>query len=396
MERKIKPSSFLVTLDVTLLVPPIDGAGQIAHRAPHRLLDATALIDSGCTDNLISSRLTDNNPIPVRSIDNPRYPTLADGTKSTVRVDQETCVIKMRIRDHEEQITFRIVPLPDFDIFLGAPWLSLHNPTINWTEARISFPSTYCSEGCLSGKQLSGPPSSVQPQILKSCVAPLRFPSKNPDRSTARGRQAQVAKEDVVKEIIALCASLLDSTSNPVATTVPLDSSDSSPGSSDTITMPLSSTCCDAAQPPSSVSPVAASSPTNSDTGSASTNIGPYTLGHPTTQDPDDDSDMTALQYINYLAETVEEPELFFDAISEELDEPLFNSYVDPAYPPDPPDKEVLKAQVPVEFHDYLDVFSKTLASKLPQHKPWDIKIDLKPDASLPPRSKRIAKQFAN
>lgn len=156
--------------------------------------------------------------------------------------------------------------------------------------------------------------------------------------------------------------------------------------------MPLSSTCCDAAQPPSSVPSVAASSPTNPDTGSASTNIGPYTLGRPTTQDPDDDSDMTALQYINYLAETVEEPELFFDAISEELDEPLFNSYVDPAYPPDPPDKEVLKAQVPVEFHDYLDVFSKTLASKLPQHKPWDIKIDLKPDASLPPRSKPYRK----
>lgn len=38
-----------------------------------------------------------------------------------------------------------------------------------------------------------------------------------------------------------------------------------------------------------------------------------------------------------------------------------------------------LEQQIPKEYHEYLSVFSKEKASRLPEHKPWDHRIDLKP-----------------
>ena len=38
-----------------------------------------------------------------------------------------------------------------------------------------------------------------------------------------------------------------------------------------------------------------------------------------------------------------------------------------------------LKEQVPPQFHDFLDVFSEKASERLPSHKSWDHKIDLKP-----------------
>ena len=41
-------------------------------------------------------------------------------------------------------------------------------------------------------------------------------------------------------------------------------------------------------------------------------------------------------------------------------------------------------SQIPKEYHDFADVFSKAKAYKLPPHRPYDLKIDI-PDGTSPP-----------
>ena len=42
-----------------------------------------------------------------------------------------------------------------------------------------------------------------------------------------------------------------------------------------------------------------------------------------------------------------------------------------------------LEEQIPEEFHDFLDIFSKKKAARFPESRPWDHKIELK-DTFIP------------
>ena len=48
---------------------------------------------------------------------------------------------------------------------------------------------------------------------------------------------------------------------------------------------------------------------------------------------------------------------------------------------------EEVRQQLPAEYHEYLDVFDRSQASKLPPHRPYDHKIELAGDAA-PPQSR--------
>ena len=50
-------------------------------------------------------------------------------------------------------------------------------------------------------------------------------------------------------------------------------------------------------------------------------------------------------------------------------------------------DKAPDLSKIPKEYHDYADVFSKAEASKLPPHRPYDLKITLEEGTSPPPIS---------
>jgi hypothetical protein len=61
-----------------------------------------------------------------------------------------------------------------------------------------------------------------------------------------------------------------------------------------------------------------------------------------------------------------------------------------------------VEEQIPKEFHEYLSIFLKETASRLPEHKPWDHKIELKPGFepkaqkafSLPQYEVKLAEEF--
>ena len=51
-------------------------------------------------------------------------------------------------------------------------------------------------------------------------------------------------------------------------------------------------------------------------------------------------------------------------------------------------EKKMFKQMVPAHYHKYRKVFSEEESHRLPEHKPWDHSIDLKPDAPETLRSK--------
>ena len=62
------------------------------------------------------------------------------------------------------------------------------------------------------------------------------------------------------------------------------------------------------------------------------------------------------------------------------------------------------ESNIPDEYQEYLDVFEKKAAERLPKHKEWDHAIDLKPDFKpkrfeaykLSPREEELMNKFVN
>jgi hypothetical protein len=53
------------------------------------------------------------------------------------KLDQETGDLTIDINDHKEMINFNVMKLGKYKIMLGIPWLSKHNPEIDWKTNKI-------------------------------------------------------------------------------------------------------------------------------------------------------------------------------------------------------------------------------------------------------------------
>lgn len=73
--------------------------------------------------------------------------------------------------NHSETISFKIVSSVSTPLILGLPWLSLHNPQIDWQRQKIHSWSNHCQSVCLgSAVPLSQRPpvTPVKPSDLSS------------------------------------------------------------------------------------------------------------------------------------------------------------------------------------------------------------------------------------
>uniref|UniRef100_A0A8C5PN48 Reverse transcriptase n=1 Tax=Leptobrachium leishanense TaxID=445787 RepID=A0A8C5PN48_9ANUR len=118
--------------------------------------DLTALIDSGASQNFIDISLIQRLKIQFRKKSYPFSVSLLDGTLiSSGLVTQETEIITMNtgVR-HREEIIFDIVKTPIFLVILGIEWLRLHNPSIDWIKATLTYSSAHCKTKCIHPQKL--------------------------------------------------------------------------------------------------------------------------------------------------------------------------------------------------------------------------------------------------
>ncbi len=111
--------------------------------------DGSALLDSGAEGNLMDRTLAHRLNIPTTSLRH-KIPVsalngqpLSDITHSTIPVTLITS------GNHTETMEFFITDSPMAPVVLGHPWLTRHNPRINWGQSSVSAWSDKCYASCL-------------------------------------------------------------------------------------------------------------------------------------------------------------------------------------------------------------------------------------------------------
>ncbi|KAL5498599.1 hypothetical protein ACEPAH_1953 [Sanghuangporus vaninii] len=135
---------------VSIVHPKVAGNDEIDPLKPgledEYLIDAHALIDSGCTGSCIDEGFVKRYGFPTQRYIRPRPVFNADGTSNENGLIKEYVVIRMFFDKHEEEIRLAVTSLASSNIFLGRDWLQKHNPEIDWKLGLIKF--TRCPDEC--------------------------------------------------------------------------------------------------------------------------------------------------------------------------------------------------------------------------------------------------------
>lgn len=130
-----------------------------------------ALVDSGAEDSLMDSELAKQTGLPLEALETP-LPTVALNGEEIARITHRTLPVTVVVSgNHVENLGFLLLPSPQNPVVLGYPWLSRHNPQIDWSAGRIKGWSTRCHSECLRSARpavspAASPPAPVTPSDL--------------------------------------------------------------------------------------------------------------------------------------------------------------------------------------------------------------------------------------
>ena len=94
------------------------------------------LVDGGAGQNFISERFVQTYALPVLPTSLKSRVILANGDVQHV---DKMVVGQLRLGAYKEKLPLHVLPLAQYDVILGKPWLALHNPQIDWRANSLSF-----------------------------------------------------------------------------------------------------------------------------------------------------------------------------------------------------------------------------------------------------------------
>jgi hypothetical protein len=102
-----------------------------------------ALLDTGASNNFVRAKSLEDSSIEIPSADSSASELivrLADGT--SLSVPQRTLTLNYSLNDLAGKDNFLLLDLDErYDLILGLPWCSKHQPIIDWNRSSVSFPS---------------------------------------------------------------------------------------------------------------------------------------------------------------------------------------------------------------------------------------------------------------
>ena len=312
-----------------------------------------AFIDCGATGSHISDAFVKRHSLPkkAKTASVPIY-TIDDRPLSSGLLTHDV-ISKIRIRDHSEIASLGICSMP-YPVLLGLDWLKLHNPAMDWARGQLSL--SCCGESlsvpafgkgyCLVSPTASRSFQSIASVGLGFClnsVKPLSFLAPSNYISKATYPAGTFSNQQNLPSII-----------RP----------------------PVQNGCCrEELKAIWAIPPI------------VSEKSEPSELMDIAFVDPERFYKYAKNQEIGCIWYTTNSD---LDAHINSL---TIGTYDPDLPPPEPPptvtadvtdsDEEVKKL-VPEKYHDYLDIFSPDKVKRLPDHRPYDINIDLE-DGKTPP-----------
>jgi hypothetical protein len=282
---------------------------------------AHCLIDCGSLVNLASQAFVTTNNLPLL----PAPHRISTHTVTGGLLNQPTSVVRLRLdigTDHSEIVELYVAPI-QHEIILGLPWLQTHNPCINWSLQTMKFDSPFCQSGC-------HPPSDLSTHLDEPLAPELGRKSMPSGNASTPGDR--------------------------VGTTLP-SRLQSNVSVQDTIPVPGSQfESKDASTLPSSIATTPAPR-------FAFVNAAAFV------RIASDKENVVSVLPIRPADQASSSASVSTTTI--EVTDP--QDYMDN-----------LRTMVPPQYHDYLDVFSKSSADTLPPHRPYDHAIDIKEGTNPP------------
>ena len=126
----------------------------------------SVLVDSGAIDDFVAKHFVDSQTnAPVMTC-KPKAVKLADGTKCSV---EYVVSAALQLGKLHEARSLLVTELDGYDVILGKPWLTAHNPSIDWIANTVTVNAVAGSEAAPCG----GPPRG-QPVTLVGKPIPAR------------------------------------------------------------------------------------------------------------------------------------------------------------------------------------------------------------------------------
>uniref|UniRef100_A0A8C2W8C1 Retrotransposon Gag like 1 n=2 Tax=Chinchilla lanigera TaxID=34839 RepID=A0A8C2W8C1_CHILA len=117
--------------------------------SPYHSVAVQALVDSGLESNYMDENFAQEHYVELYEKASPDVVQTREG--SVVREEPVWLYTEALVcmqQNHQESISFNIVPSPQFSVVLGLSWLRLHTPDVDWIRGRCTFHSPYCLKHC--------------------------------------------------------------------------------------------------------------------------------------------------------------------------------------------------------------------------------------------------------
>ena len=100
--------------------------------------ETTGLIDSGATHNFVSEQWVKEAGIPMEPTGKVLTVTLADGRGMTVK-EHRIKKVKCTMGEYQWVGSWSVIPMTSYNVVLGKPWLTNHNPRIDFSTNTLVF-----------------------------------------------------------------------------------------------------------------------------------------------------------------------------------------------------------------------------------------------------------------
>jgi len=105
-----------------------------------------ALLDSRAMELVMSSKFSKKQGFKLKMLEKPMQVRNVDGLFNKEGPIKHTVEVNIYFKRHREKTEIDIIRGQKWTVILGMPWLTHHNPEINWKIGKVKM--TRCPEEC--------------------------------------------------------------------------------------------------------------------------------------------------------------------------------------------------------------------------------------------------------